>query len=261
MPTPTPTPATVIVPFGETYEFSTQIKSDGTARITAQEGETFETIRFALTMVDHMLPSDFAAKWGSVYKLKGTEAGAGFQLLLKDYVGTTAIVPQNIIKIVFQSESSNTENPGFQLMDAEIGGQTDVALTSNVSKTLWKRYTFTNAAEELKYMVVTAYIDGDPRTIYFELKSSVLPTLDPKDIYRSLTLRDKGDDVVELQRRLIELGYLSAYSEFYGHELRNDDGLFGEETFKAVRTAQEAYGMDKSGIATPEFQAKLFSTE
>ncbi|MBQ3268900.1 MAG: hypothetical protein IJH09_03170, partial [Clostridia bacterium] len=77
-PDPTPEPTTAVVPFGESIEFSTQIKQDGTARIAASD-DPFETINFTMSLKDYMLPSDFSEKWGTVYKLQGTEAGAGFE--------------------------------------------------------------------------------------------------------------------------------------------------------------------------------------
>ena len=206
---------------------------------------------FTLTMKDYMLPSDFAAKWGSVYKLQGTEAGAGFDLTLHDYAGTATIVPQNIIRITFRSESGETENPGFQLMDKEIAGQTDVSVKPNVTTNLWKRYAFTNAGEEMKYLAVTTYNDGVDQTILFELKSNVAPTPDPRSLYSTVQKGDKSDAVTTLQKRLIELGYLSG----------DADGNFGEKTAAAVTAAQKDYEMEQSGVATPEFQARLFSDD
>ena len=173
-PTPVLGPTTIaVVPFGESYDFTTQINPDGTARISTDSNQ-FETLSFTLTMKDCMLPSDFASKWGNVYKLQGTEAGAGFELTLHDYTGSAAIVPQNIIKIVLQSESGNTENPGFQLMDAEIAGQSDVSVKANEPKMLWKRYTYSNAGEPMEYLAVSTYNNGAVQTILFELESSHL---------------------------------------------------------------------------------------
>ena len=253
-PTATPVPGpTVIatVPFGESYTFSTQIKSDGTARITADESEPFETVNFTMTMKDYMLPSDFAQKWGNVYKLQGTEAGAGFDLTLNNYTGSATIIPQNIIKIAFRGESGETENLGFQLMDAEIAGNPEVSVKNGETKTLWKRYTFSNSGEEMKYLAVTTYNSGAIETILFELVSDVAPTPDPKEQYSTLSRGTKSDAVLDLQKRLIDLGYLSGTA----------DGNFGGKTQDAVRAAQKMFGMEETGTATPEFQAALFADD
>ena len=251
-PTPVPGPTTLaIVPYGESYEFSTQINADGTARINPAS-EEYETLNFTMTMKDYMLPSDFAEKWGSVYKLQGTEAGAGFELTLNDYVGNATIIPQNIIKIAFVSDEGAPENLGYQLMDAEIAGKLEVELQSNEPKMLWKRYTYSNAGEEMEYLQVSTYKNGQVENILFELESDVAPTPNPVEQYERLTRGDKSDAVRELQERLIELKYLSG-------KTGKADGNYGSKTQDAVRAAQKDFGMEETGTATPEFQMRLFS--
>ena len=249
-PSPAPGPTTLaIVPFGESYTFDAQITSDGRARYKIEDGEPFETLTFTLTMKDYMLPSDYSNKWGNKYKLKGTEAGAGFDLTLGDYTGTCTIIPQNILTVVLQSETGDTKNPGFQMTDAEINGKNDVEITPNTTKTFWKRYTFSNAGEPMEYLSVSACVNGAVQTVLFELKSDVVPTPDPATLYSTLTRGDKSDAVTDLQKRLIELGYLSGTA----------DGNYGEKTQTAVRNAQKDFGMEETGTATPEFQARLFA--
>ena len=119
-----------------------------------------------------------------MYRLNGTEAGAGFELTLEDYGGSTAIVPQDIILFTFVSESGDTEEPGYQLMDAEIAGNVGVELRSNETRTLWKRYAFTDAGEEMKYLSVTTYNDGVPGVIRFALKPDVAAATDARGAER-----------------------------------------------------------------------------
>ena len=59
------------------------------------------------------------------------------------------------------------------------------------------------------------------------------------------------DDVIALQQRLTELGYL------------NDsiDGNFGGNTQTAVKLFQSAVGMEETGIADPATQAALFADD
>lgn len=59
----------------------------------------------------------------------------------------------------------------------------------------------------------------------------------------------KGADVVELQKRLIELGYLDD----------NADGIFGKNTEAALKTFQEKNGLDITGTATIKDTSVLFS--
>ena len=56
-----------------------------------------------------------------------------------------------------------------------------------------------------------------------------------------------GDDVAQLQQRLLELGY----------DAGRHDGSFGEQTHFAVCTFQGDYGLDADGICGPETAAAL----
>ncbi len=235
-----------IVPYGESFTYSTQIRADGNARVEADD-EPYETISFTQTMKAFMRPSDFAAKYATIYKLQGNEAGAGFELVLNDYAGSAAIVPQNVVDISLRSESGNSVERGYQLMDAEMGGNYGVALTPNVPKTLYKRYPYSNVGEEMFYLVVTTYNDGVPRMILFQLESDE-PEPEPPVIYNTLQRGITSDEVANMQARLVELGYLNGVA----------DGQFGPMTEEAIKAAQRAFGLEPNGIADNAFQQKLY---
>ena len=75
-------------------------------------------------------------------------------------------------------------------------------------------------------------------------------TVESEDYYPEGTLRNgsRGGDVVTLQQRLIEEGYLSAGGA---------DGIFGNGTAGAVRQYQEAHGLNPDGIAWPQTLAMM----
>ncbi|MBR1821276.1 MAG: peptidoglycan-binding protein [Clostridia bacterium] len=235
-----------IVPFGESFTYNTQIKADGNARVEATD-EPYETISFTQTMKDYMRPTDFANKYSTQYKLQGNEAGAGFELVLNDYAGEAAIVPQNVVDIGLRSESGNTVERGYQLMDAEIAGNYNVAMNANEPKMLYKRFEYASNREDMFYLVVTTYNDGVAQQILFQLESDE-PEPEPEVVYNTLQRGIKSDEVASLQARLIELGYLSGTA----------DGSFGQYTEDAIKAAQEAFGMEANGIADNAFQQKLF---
>jgi len=235
-----------IVPYGESFTYTTQINADGSARLEALD-EPFETVSFTQTMKTYMRPSDFATKYSTQYKLQGNEAGAGFELVLNDYTGSAAIVPQNVVDISLCSESGNSVERGYQLMDAEIAGNYGIALVSDTPKMLYKRYQYSNVGEEMYYLVVTTYNDGVPRMILFELESS-LPEPEPEIIYNTLQRGIISDEVANMQARLVELGYLKGTA----------DGQFGPMTEEAIKAAQTDFGMEPNGIADNAFQQKLF---
>ena len=251
-PTATPVPAPVdlaVVPFGESYTYTTQVKADGMARMEATD-EPYETISLTQTMVNYMLPADFADKYASQYKLSGDEAGAGFELVLNDYTGDLTIIPQNVIKLALESESGDVEL-GFQLMDAEISGNYGIKIDTNKPKVLYKRYRYSNAGEEMKYLVVTTYNDGVPGRILFELESDVVPEPSPSVVYNTLQKGEKSDDVVRLQTSLIAQGYLEGKA----------DGDFGSKTETAIKAAQKAFGLEETGVADNAFQQRLYSED
>ena len=235
-----------IVPYGESFTYATQVKADGNARVEATD-DPYETVSFTQTMKQFMRPTDFANKYSTVYKLQGNEAGAGFELVLNDYTGETTIVPQNVVDITLRSESGDTVERGYQLMDAEMGGNYNVALNTNVPQMLYKRYEYSTEREEMAYLVVTTYNDGVPQQILFQLESDEVEE-EPEIVYGILQRGIKSDDVAAMQQRLIDLGYLTGTA----------DGSFGQMTEDAIKAAQEAFGMEANGIADNAFQQKLF---
>ena len=66
---------------------------------------------------------------------------------------------------------------------------------------------------------------------------------------RELQYGDEGDDVLELQTRLQELKYYTG----------NLSGRYREGTREAVKAFQGDYGLEKTGIADPDTQARIFS--
>jgi len=248
-PEPTPTPAPTVkavIPFGESYTFTTQINSDGSARVSNGD-EPFETVSFTVTMKQFMRPGDYANKYAQQYKIQGTEAGAGFEIILNDYTGTTTIVPQNVLTVGLEDANGTVER-GYQLMDAEIAGNYNIAVTTNTPKMLYKRYLYSNSAAEMEYMTISCYNNGVIEKILFELEPDIVVTPTPSITYPVLQNGDKNDDVTELQERLLELGYLEGSA----------DGHFGNKTAEAVKKAQQNYGMAATGIADNALQQKLF---
>lgn len=70
--------------------------------------------------------------------------------------------------------------------------------------------------------------------------------------YVALKKRDKGEDVEELQGRLMELGYL---------ELDSPTDYYGNSTEYAVELFQRQHGLKQDGVAGEQTQALLYSSE
>ena len=72
-----------------------------------------------------------------------------------------------------------------------------------------------------------------------------------EDDYTELKQGDRGDDVKRLQKRLIELGYLTGSA----------DGIYGASTSNAVKAFQTVNKLTVSGVATVETQQRLYSND
>ena len=92
---------------------------------------------------------------------------------------------------------------------------------------------------------LTAIISGQKVTVQ---SSTPEPTQTPV-AYAILQKGDKSDDVLKLQERLYQLGYLNS----------DRDGAFGGKTQTAVKAFQERAGLEATGIADSNTQALLYS--
>ncbi len=77
------------------------------------------------------------------------------------------------------------------------------------------------------------------------------PAITPNSAYRTVQMGDKGEPVTLLQRRLAELGY-------YSGEI---DGVYGNQTRRAVERFQYYQGLSADGIAGKRTQTVLYESE
>ena len=202
-----------------------------------------------------------------------------FDLTLNGYTGTTEIIPQNFLLITCCGEDASVTAQSFQLMDSEIAGKTNIAITSDVTSTLYKRYDYNADQGDMVYMVVTTYNDGKAASYWFEIQgpeeepvaeaetqttettettqtaetaSSTETTSDSGiDPNTWLTIGSRGEEVKKLQAKLIELGLLTG----------SPDGQYGKYTASAVQIMQKKFGMEQTGVATASFLKKLYGVE
>ena len=258
-PTAEPAPEPIIVPYGQPYTFKTQIKADGSARRTA-DSDAYETLDLTLKVDAYKDPAYFEANYSESYNLQGNEAAVEFDITLNGYTGSAEIIPQNFLLITFSGEDAGVTSQGFQLMDTEIAGKTGIAITSDTTSTLYKRYPYNADQGDMTYMVVNTYYEGVEGTYLFEIQAPVTeeaPAATEGEATASsavsddtvLTIGSKNDDVKRLQRKLIDLGLLSG----------QPDGHFGNYTAAAVKEMQRRYGMEQTGIADKAFLDKLYS--
>lgn len=225
----------------EVFTFDTEVLSSGWPRTNAAD-TSYDTVRLSISLNNYLTPDYFAANYSSKYRLTGTEAGAELTVSVDSSTGTAAIMPQNAIDIVFENEAG-LEVEGYQIMDAEISGQYEIAIQPGQTQTVYKRFAY-DATQDVRYMVVKYYVGGQEYKAYFQLEVA-----EPDIVYEELTNGSRGDAVQNLQQRLISLGYLDDTA----------DGIFGSNTADAIRAAQEQAGMTATGVADNEFQQYIYS--
>lgn len=111
-----------------------------------------------------------------------------------------------------------------------------------VSNSVTQLEAATSAAE------LTAIINGQTITVQ---SATPEPTQAPAATFAPLQKGDENNDVMKLQIRLYDLGYLND----------DRDGVFGSKTQTAVKLFQERAGLTASGIADNETQTLLYSDE
>lgn len=250
-PTPVPAAEPIIVPYGEACTLQTQIKADGSARRTADD-DAYETLNLTLKVNAYKDPAYFEAHYADSYNLQGNEAAVEFDITLNGYEGSAQIIPQNFLLITFCSEDQSVTSQGFQLMDTEIAGKTDIAIASDTPATLYKRYPYNADQGDMTYMLVNTYNDGVEGVYLFEILAPApaetpAPTADIPE--GGLTVGSKGEEVKKLQRVLIDNGLLTG----------EPDGHFGNYTAGAVKEMQRRFGMEQTGVADQAFLDKLYS--
>lgn len=94
---------------------------------------------------------------------------------------------------------------------------------------------------------LTAILNGEKVTVV----TTPTPAPTPAATYTPLQKGDKSDDVLDMQNRLYQLGFL----------LDDRDGDFGSKTQTAVKLFQQTAGLEATGIADNETLALMYSDE
>ena len=224
---------------------------------------SFASQNISVALVDSYTPKHYEYFYGNEYRLSGTEAAVVLRISSDKHCN-----PQTAIVLNLETASGEVLE-GYPLMNAAISGEYVTETAAGQALTVYKRFQY-DANNPAVYLTLTHFQNGQAVKAYFLLESAskvpskptmasatntpqldVTPTPTPIMSYQTLTHGDCGDAVVELQERLIELGYLTGEA----------DGIFGNMTLTAVKEAQRIGNMEQTGIADEVFQIYLFSTD
>ena len=133
-------------------------------------------------------------------------------------------------------------------MDALAEGSDDANAAAD-SQARWQKVN--NSIAQLKAATsaaeLTAIINGETITVQ---TATTEPTQVP-EVYNRLSKGDENNDVMRLQVRLYELGYLTD----------KRDGVYGSKTATAIGMFQQNAGLEPTGIADNETQVLLYSDD
>ncbi len=239
-PVPRPEPVTEYVVFNSPVTFTADVMENGTARISAASAN-YHALTVTAQVSEVMGPEAFAKLYArQPYSLDGTEACVRLTLSFTSDDGTETLVPQDAFRISVTDAEGNPLQ-SYQLMDQPMGGAYHVTIRDSAD--VYKRFDYTDAA---RYLLLTCYQDGTQHNLYFALRYD-----DPNVSYEGLKAGDRGPVVLAMKARLAALGYLSERSAAYQQ--------YDQGATAAVKAAQEAFGMEVTGVADTAFLKELFS--
>ena len=146
-------------------------------------------------------------------------------------------------------ESIQTNIGNCVLSDALAVGQQDAAAV-DASDERWAVVTNSIAMLEAADSAseLTAILNGEQVEV---TEAEATPEPSPAPNYNTLSRGDVSDEVLEMQNRLYELGWL----------LGDRDGNFGTQTQTAVKMFQQAAGLEVTGIADNATLAALYADD
>ena len=239
-----PDPVTEYIPFTQEATFTAEVMENGTARMNTAS-ETYHTLTVTARVVEVLGPAEFEKLYARQgISLDGTEHAVHLSLSFAAEDGTESLIPQEAFSIRVTTLDGE-ELQGYQLMDAPLGGQYNVTLSAGTAAELYKRY---EATGEAQYLRLTCYAEGVQHNLCFALRYE-----DPNAVSAGLKAGDRGPEVLAMKGRLAALGYLSERAAAYNQ--------YNQDTVKAVRAAQTAFGLEATGTADADFLKALYSAE
>ncbi len=221
------------------------IKNSSAATI---EGVTETLYTDGVTLIKSHADGEYVDQLIGMYKTNGLLPVT--TRLMEDKNAITALLPaepavnDSTFISALETIHGNIENAiTMDMLALDSGDDSNFEASANrwqiVSNSIAQLESASSAAE------LTAIINGQKVTVEAATPEPTATAV----AYTPLSNGDKGDDVLKLQNRLYELGYL-----------RDDrDGAFGGKTQTAVKKFQERMGLEVSGIADQQTQSMLYA--
>ena len=257
-PTPKPAPKTEYiasgepgsfdapVTMGEEYAFEIQVDKDGRP---VKEADVEGAITVPVTVkVSRCLDNNYYKKnYSDMYVLKGNEAGVELEFAVGKCEGFETLSLQESLLVVLQNDAEEIQ-AGYQLTNAEIGGETTSSIMPDSNVKVYKRYNYGDV-KDLNRICLTYYDNGTPRVVYLSLIDEKAEAARQAAIEALAYAKgEKSDEIKTVQQLLIDKGFLTGTA----------DGDFGQKTEDAVKAAQKEYGLEETGIVKYDLLVKLY---
>ena len=144
-----------------------------------------------------------------------------------------------------------TEETGLAGEAAESAGGASAEETAATEAGTAETGTADETAEAAETGTAAEEADGMAGENTAAEETAAVSSVTPPESFRLLQNGSRGEDVVKLQQRLIELGYYSGAA----------DGIYGRGTRSAVREFQKRNSLSVDGAAGKQTQARLYSAE
>lgn len=167
---------------------------------------------------------------------------------MRDKFGTISI------SSAYRTPKYNTQVGGVKNSQHVYGKAADITLTNNKKLLEAARYAekigFSGIGLDNKYKMFI-HVDTRSGKSYFKYNSSG-GTYSVSSFFTTVSLGSRGEDVKLLQTKLNELGF----KDENGEKL-STDGIFGNNTFYALKNFQKKNGLTPDGISGPKTWKKI----
>lgn len=149
---------------GEWFAFETEVNEDGTPYY-GDDG-VCHSIRLAMRVTDYLSPEDYAAQYGEIYQLYGSEAA--IVLEIRNDSDSITIIPQDAVRIAFANKSDVLYD-AYPLMDAPMAGSTGIRVAPGETVTVYKRFAWSETTGIYPFLTVTYMVGGETCRSYYLL--------------------------------------------------------------------------------------------
>lgn len=232
-----------------------------------QEGiDTAQDIFITLDTINRIVPSDRVTTGCYLYDLESSAVtGDMFASTIMSYAGVTNVFDSeeggtydfdslriSNPNVIFCAPGLKEEIENDSRFDDFQAVKDGKVVELDTSLMEWQGRTVIETAYEISAAAFPELLEENSTEVEDpteKIENEVSSALETQAQYETLEEGDQGDQVLALQERLAELGYLT--DEFDGH--------YGATTSNCVSNFQTANGLEPTGIADPATQAALFA--